>query len=168
MKLQLGGLSRKDFITLASVASATASMALSLRGEYGLAAAAIALSVVFDFADGAMARGSKAGEDEFGKQLDSLADIFAFGAAPVVLVLAQNVSFLGAAGAGVFAAAGVIRLARFNLQAEKGVFYGLPIPAAGLIVAFSSVLLAHYVAIAALFLCGLMMVSNVRLQKILK
>lgn len=164
MRLQFGGLGPKDCITLASVAAGTASIALSLRGEYLFAAVAIVFSAAFDFADGAVARASKAGGDEFGKQLDSLADVFAFGAAPVVLVLAQQVSFLSAAGAGVFAVAGVIRLARFNLQAEKGVFYGLPIPVAGVAVALAAVF-SHAAAVAGLFLCGLAMVSNVRLKK---
>lgn len=165
MELQFGVLKPKDVVTLASVAAGASSLALSVRGEYALAAAAVALSAALDFADGLVARKSKAGGDEFGKQLDSLSDAFAFGAAPVVLVLSQGVSFLSAAGASVFAMAGVLRLARFNLQAEKGVFYGLPIPIAALVVS-GAALYSHAAGVAALLLCGLLMVSKIRLQKI--
>lgn len=165
MKLQFGYLSPKDFVTLGSVAAAVIAIIFSLRGEYLLAAGAVALSAVFDFADGMVARGSKYGVDEFGKQLDSLADVVAFGATPAVIVLSQGISFLGSLAACVFVAAGVIRLARFNVQAEKGVFYGLPIPVAGVMVAVIAVF-SHAVAVAAMLLCALAMVSNVRINKI--
>ena len=165
MKLQFGYLSPKDLVTLASAASAVASMIFSLRAEYALAAGAVALSALLDFADGIVARASREGGDEFGKQLDSLADIVAFGAAPVVIVLSQGISFLSGLAASVFVLAGVIRLARFNLQVEKGVFFGLPIPVAGLLVAVTAVF-AHYLAVAVMLLAGLAMVSNVRIEKI--
>ncbi len=165
MKLQFGYLAPKDFVTLASVAAAIVSVIFSLRGEYVFAAAAVALSAVFDFADGIVARVSKNGGDGFGKQLDSLADVVAFGAAPAVMVLSQNISFLSSLGACVFVASGAIRLARFNTQVEKGVFYGLPIPVAGLLVAITAIF-SHPAAVAGLLLCALAMVSNVKIEKI--
>jgi CDP-diacylglycerol--serine O-phosphatidyltransferase len=90
-------------------------------------------------------------QSEFGVQLDSLADVISFGAAPSLLVYKWALAPLGAVGLFIsfsFAACGALRLARFNVLAARGdkgssrFFVGLPIPlAAGAIVAL---VIAHY------------------------
>lgn len=125
---------------------------------FDYAATAIGLAILFDTLDGRLARMTKTAT-ELGVQLDSLADALTFGIAPVVLAYSWGVgavfaesTFLHNLGLFVlfaFLMCGVMRLARFNLQAtrprvlregtpkiDKKNFVGLPIPpAAGLIAA---------------------------------
>jgi len=114
------------------------------------AALAIFFAMFFDGFDGRVARMTKT-QSEFGVQLDSLADVISFGAAPALLVYKWALAPLGFLGLFVafsFAACGALRLARFNVLATRGdkgssrFFVGLPIPlAAGAIVAL---VIAHY------------------------
>jgi CDP-diacylglycerol--serine O-phosphatidyltransferase len=114
------------------------------------AALAIFFAMFFDGFDGRVARMTKT-QSEFGVQLDSLADVISFGAAPSLLVYKWALAPLGAVGLFIsfsFAACGALRLARFNVLAARGdkgssrFFVGLPIPlAAGAIVAL---VIAHY------------------------
>ncbi len=114
------------------------------------AALAIFFAIFFDAFDGRVARMTRT-QSEFGVELDSLADVISFGAAPALLVFKWALAPLGFAGffvAFAFAACGALRLARFNVLAHRGdkashrFFVGLPIPlAAGCIV---SLVIAHY------------------------
>ncbi len=98
-----------------------------------------------------MARLTKT-QSDFGMQLDSLADVVSFGAAPALLVYKWALAPLGFLGLFIsfaFAACGALRLARFNVLAMRNphggggnFFVGLPIPlAAGVLV---SMMIAHY------------------------
>jgi len=114
------------------------------------AALAIFFAMFFDAFDGRVARMTKT-QSDFGVQLDSLADVISFGAAPGLLVYKWALASLGPVGLFVsfaYAACGALRLARFNVLAARGdkgssaFFVGLPIPlAAGTIVA---IVIAHY------------------------
>ncbi|HCR48244.1 MAG TPA: CDP-diacylglycerol--serine O-phosphatidyltransferase [Bacteroidetes bacterium] len=102
----------------------------------------IIIAGLFDLFDGMVARMANA-TSEFGIELDSLADVISFGAAPAFLVYAFDLHTLGVVGmlvSALPALGGAIRLARFNTDAssEKSFFFsGLPIPAQALaIVAF--------------------------------
>jgi CDP-diacylglycerol--serine O-phosphatidyltransferase len=125
-------------ITLASGASgATAS------ADFARAAISILFGMFFDGCDGRVARLTRT-QSEFGVQLDSLADVISFGAAPAILLYRWSLHELGFWGvlvAGVYASCGALRLARFNVMSSKetgpsNYFTGLPIPlAAGVVVA---------------------------------
>lgn len=107
----------------------------------------IGIAAIIDFLDGFVARLFKA-TSEMGRQLDSLADVVSFGVAPG-LILYQllriafvqqedglDISVWALAPAFVFPCAGAWRLARFNIDNDStGDFKGVPIPAAGLVVA---------------------------------
>jgi CDP-diacylglycerol--serine O-phosphatidyltransferase len=107
-------------------------------------------AIFFDMFDGRVARMTRT-QSEFGQELDSLADVISFGAAPALLVYKWALAPLGFLGmflSFAFAACGALRLARFNVLASRGdkgssrFFVGLPIPlAAGAIVAL---VIAHY------------------------
>jgi CDP-diacylglycerol--serine O-phosphatidyltransferase len=106
------------------------------------AAKAIGFAVMFDGLDGRIARMTGTSSD-FGRELDSLADVITFGVAPAILVYKWALAGMGIPGiaiCAVYAACGAIRLARFNViaHAESGTqrfFVGLPIPlAAGMLV----------------------------------
>lgn len=142
------------------------------------AAIAIFFGMFFDMFDGRVARLTRT-QSEFGVQLDSLADLVSFGAAPGVLLYRWVLADMGFGGlfiAFVYVACGALRLARFNVLASREpgsmkYFLGLPIPlAAGTVVAL---VMSSYpferptpggttgVALVTLLLAALM-VSNVR------
>ena len=124
------------------------------------AAKAIGFAVLFDGLDGRVARMTGTSSD-FGKELDSLADVITFGVAPAMLawtwgfhlmppiaLTEWNIKLtqLGAIAAFLFLMAGASRLARFNITSNpqpsnpgrpgKKYFVGMPIPAgAGVIAA---------------------------------
>jgi CDP-diacylglycerol--serine O-phosphatidyltransferase len=103
------------------------------KGQFVTASWLIILAAVFDMLDGKVARYTKSYSD-FGVELDSLADVVSFGAAPAFLVYFAQLNDLGAIGTivSVFPLVfGAIRLARFNVHLssfEKGNFEGMPIP----------------------------------------
>ena len=107
----------------------------------------IVIAAVVDFLDGFVARMLNICS-EMGKQLDSLADLVSFGVAPgIILYQFLRMGFIKDADgieasalflipAFIFTCAGAYRLARFNLDSSQAFgFKGVPIPAAGLIVA---------------------------------
>lgn len=120
------------------------------------AAIAIFFAIFFDAFDGRVARMTRT-QSQFGIELDSLADVVSFGAAPALLVYKwalEPLGFLGFFLAFAFAGCGALRLARFNVLANRGekgssrFFVGLPIPlAAGALV---SLVIAHYRAVGAI------------------
>ena len=131
-------------------------------GHLDNAAKAIGFAVLFDGLDGRIARMTGTSSD-FGRELDSLADVITFGVAPAMLawawgfhlmppvVLTQwqwhiKLAQLGAIACFLFLIAGASRLARFNITSNpepsnpgrpgKKYFVGMPIPAgAGVIAA---------------------------------
>jgi len=124
------------------------------------AAMAIGFAVFFDGLDGRIARMTHT-ESDFGKELDSLADVVTFGVAPALLAwmwgfhmlptdlpheLRVKIMQLGTIACFAFLMAGASRLARFNITSNpqpsnpgrpgKKYFVGMPIPAgAGVIAA---------------------------------
>lgn len=123
--------------------------------KLALASFFIFAAAVVDFLDGFVARLLNA-SSEMGKQLDSLSDVVSFGAAPAVIMYQLlRISFIKEENgldtsiawllpAFVLACAGAYRLARFNIDTEQSYgFKGVPIPAAGLLIA-SFPLILHY------------------------
>jgi CDP-diacylglycerol---serine O-phosphatidyltransferase len=115
--------------------------------DYYLSALLIVFAMIFDMLDGRVARMTKT-QSAFGLQIDSLADVVSFGAAPALLVhqwTLHRFGTLGLVASFAFVACGAIRLARFNVlsMGEDGkpskpskYIVGLPIPgAAGILVA---------------------------------
>jgi CDP-diacylglycerol---serine O-phosphatidyltransferase len=127
--------------------------------DFEVAAKTIGLAVILDGLDGRIARMTNTTSD-FGRELDSLADIISFGIAPAILAYTWGVQFVGSgfapgtidqlqrwgkALAFLFLVCGAARLARFNVQknpqprnpglAHRKYFVGLPIPAAAGLVA---------------------------------
>ena len=161
----------KDLFTYASLAFGILAVTCSIRGQ-PYAPAFILLAVVADWLDGKVAR--LTGKfNEFGIQLDSLADAVSFGAAPAIVgVYLSNslASVLILSEAMFFAICIITRLAWFNLQdpkAEKGVYYGLPSPLAAVgVIAVSWAFAWHPAAVAfSFFVFGFLAVSGFRTKK---
>jgi CDP-diacylglycerol--serine O-phosphatidyltransferase len=135
-------------------AMTAASGAPGAHEHFTIAATAIMAAGVLDGLDGRIARMTNT-TSEFGREMDSLADVISFGIAPSVLAFAWGVQFVEPSlaehirkqlfNAGYFIAflfllCGAVRLARFNIQKnpipknpgrpDRKYFVGLPIPAA--------------------------------------
>ena len=123
------------------------------------AALAIAFAMPFDALDGRIARMTNT-ESDFGRELDSLADVITFGVAPAILAytwgfrmlpqmanvhLHQRLVAFGLIAAFLFLICGACRLARFNVSINpkpsnpgrpgRRYFVGMPIPAAAGVIA---------------------------------
>ena len=142
-----------ESITITQADDSSTTFSIPERLYY--AAICIAIAAFIDFLDGFLARLLHAC-GEMGKQLDSLSDIVSFGVAPAVILfqflrlsymqqengIEINIAWL--LPAFLFACAGAYRLARFNIDTTQTYgFKGVPIPAAGLVVA-SLPLIAFY------------------------
>jgi CDP-diacylglycerol--serine O-phosphatidyltransferase len=127
--------------------------------SFDRAALAIGFAVLFDGLDGMIARMTNTASD-FGKELDSLADVITFGVAPSLLgyiwgfrmlpvmehpLLRDRIVHLGVFVCFLFLICGASRLARFNISINpqprnpgrpgKKYFVGMPIPAGAGVIA---------------------------------
>ncbi|MGG1313095.1 CDP-diacylglycerol--serine O-phosphatidyltransferase [Cohnella laeviribosi] len=99
------------------------------------AALLVIIAMLLDGVDGRVARALNA-QTEFGKELDSLSDVISFGVAPAFIMYQAAFTDVNPALAwivtAIFPICGALRLARFNvIEGIPGYFIGLPIPAAG-------------------------------------
>ena len=150
-----------NMITLSSIfcgfdsirLSGSAAVGNAGDADYYKASLLLVYALFFDMLDGRVARLTKT-QSAFGLQIDSLADVVSFGVAPALLVYKWSLyqkETLGLVAAFTFAAAGAVRLARFNVlsMGESGkptkpgkYIIGLPVPgAAGVLV---SVIMANH------------------------
>lgn len=127
-----------NLLTLANLYCGFLSIVFASNSEFEKAAIAILLGAFFDMFDGIVARLIGAAS-ELGVQLDSLCDAISFGVAPSYLLYKMYFYQFGSYGlffSALPAIAGVVRLARFNVQLtsleDKKYFTGLPIPSAAL------------------------------------
>jgi CDP-diacylglycerol--serine O-phosphatidyltransferase len=156
-------------------------IAKAVKGEVLVAAILVLVAAVLDKLDGLVAR--KTGtESDFGRELDSIADVVSFGVAPALISFAWALNQVGRIGWFAtfwFLTCGSLRLARFNVQsdhADRRFFVGLPIPMAAavpmaLVISHAlehenAPLLAKgpmtWMFLALLIATALLMVSNVR------
>ncbi|MGA7293619.1 MAG: phosphatidylcholine/phosphatidylserine synthase [Terriglobales bacterium] len=165
-KLRKGMYILPSLFTTANIAAGFYAILQTIHGSGGeaihldYAAMAIGFAVLFDGLDGRIARMTHTDSD-FGRELDSLADVITFGVAPALLAwmwgfhllpvtiapdLHLKITQLGSIACFAFLMAGASRLARFNIAKNpqpsnpgrpgKKYFVGMPIPAgAGVIAA---------------------------------
>jgi len=154
-----------SLFTAGNIAAGYFAIMQSLQGSvqephhFDWAALAIGFAIPFDALDGRIARMTNT-TSEFGKELDSLADVITFGVAPSLLaftwgfrmlpaigdlVFRQKLVQFGAFVCFLFLMCGASRLARFNISVNpvpknpgrpgRKYFVGMPIPAAAGIIA---------------------------------
>lgn len=159
--------------------------------QFWMASLFIGLAALVDFLDGFVARLFNA-SSEMGKQLDSLADVVSFGAAPSIILYqflrmsyareesGLDASVLYLVPAFILAGASAFRLAKFNLDdSQQYSFKGVPTPAVGLLIAsfpllywhaeypqVVSALLNKWVLYGIILFLSWMMVSNVRMMSL--
>lgn len=125
--------------TVANIFLGVYSIVLSFRGDFGSAGLVIGFAIIADLVDGRVARFAGA-TSEFGRELDSLADVVSFGVAPAVLAYAWVLYRWPQTGwlvAALFTVCAAVRLARFNvgrLSADPRYYTGMSSPAAAAVV----------------------------------
>jgi CDP-diacylglycerol--serine O-phosphatidyltransferase len=165
MRLRRGMYILPSLFTAGNIAAGYYAITQSLQGtvadprHFDYAALAIGFAIPFDALDGRIARMTKT-TSEFGKELDSLADVITFGVAPSILAYAWGFRMLpytldhdlrvklvqlGAFVCFLFLICGASRLARFNISVnpqprnpgrpDRKYFVGMPIPAAAGVIA---------------------------------
>jgi len=136
----------------------------------------ILLAALIDRYDGRVARFLNV-SSEMGKELDSLADLVSFGVAPSILAYnLYKFSTFGALGyvlVLLFPIAGAYRLARYNTTSFDGNFMGIPITAAGVLLAFYSLIISSRdstpnvpITIILIVMLSYLMVCKLRFKKV--
>ncbi len=154
-----------SLFTAGNIAAGYFAITQSLQGSvlephhFDYAALAIGFAIPFDALDGRIARMTNT-TSEFGRELDSLADVITFGVAPSILafswgfrmlpigmdpLLREKLIQLGGFVCFLFLICGASRLARFNIsndpvpknpgRPDRKYFVGMPIPAAAGVIA---------------------------------
>jgi CDP-diacylglycerol--serine O-phosphatidyltransferase len=128
-----------NLFTLAGLFGGFYAVVMAMNGRFDQAAIGVFCAMVLDSLDGRVARMTNT-QSAFGEQMDSLADMVSFGAAPALIVYEWALRGLGKLGwlaAFVYCAGAALRLARFNTNigvVDKRYFQGLPSPAAAALV----------------------------------
>lgn len=164
-----------NLFTLGGLFGGFYAVVMAMNGRFDMAAAGIFCAMVLDSLDGRVARMTNT-QSAFGEQMDSLADMVSFGAAPALIAYEWALKGLGRWGwiaAFVYCACAALRLARFNVNTavvDKRYFQGLPSPAAAALVAGFIWLMTEtgvkgydvaWVMFAFALYAGLTMVTNV-------
>ena len=129
-----------------------------------IAVVLIILAATADGLDGFVAR--KMGSGPLGANLDSLADLVSFGAAPAFLVVQAFSLPLQIWPQRLLCHLWASLLARSNLNKSDQLFEGLPIPAAGMALSASVLLGRPGLAVTLMLILALLMISSIPYPKI--
>lgn len=150
-------------LTCGNLAAGFLALLAAVRSELLLAAALVSVAALLDLLDGVVAR-RRGVDDEFGCNLDSLADLVSFGVAPafaLYLGALEGLPIAGPAAGVLFVVCGALRLARFPLVRNSRYFLGLPVPPSGVFVAILAALRpSPVVALLAIVVLSGLMVSR--------
>lgn len=161
-----------NIFTLLNLTFGVLSLLYAVHQDYLAAAVFILVAALLDGVDGRIARRLHV-SSELGKQLDSLSDLVSFGVAPAMLIylsiFAPHYSAWGSMLLTVvYVLCGAFRLARFNTANIQDYFIGIPITAAGGIIAllslFDSYLSPGFFLIL-MPLLSYLMVSSIKVPK---
>ncbi len=133
-----------NLVTLLAICLGLTGVRFAIEGHFDFAVYAIIVAAILDGLDGRIARALK-GASRFGAELDSLADFVDFGVAPALVLYFWSLHehrSIGWFAALIFAIAGALRLARFNVMIDdpnkpawSGHFFvGMPAPAGAVLV----------------------------------
>ena len=171
-----------NLVTITYVFAGFLSIHASIQGKFSLAALFIIVAAVLDAIDGIIARATNT-QSEFGEELDSLADSFAFGASTSFLIyfwgLQQTAASHAVIISFIFLAAGILRLANYmilpRITADRKYYLGLTVPSSSMLLAgiviyhpqqIEAGLHTFFLAILVLAL-SLLMISNLKYKNLL-
>ncbi|CAJ1317372.1 CDP-diacylglycerol--serine O-phosphatidyltransferase [Paenibacillus sp. PK4536] len=151
-----------NLFTLGNLLSGFAAILLISQEQFEISVLLIVVGLVCDFLDGYCARILHA-TSEFGKELDSLADLITFGVAPAIfayVVSLHEIHVVGAVCCLFYVCCSALRLARFNVrQSHMTVFVGMPTPVAAVLSILLTIYVYPLVAMVGIVLIGILMVS---------
>lgn len=165
-----------NLLTAGNICAGFIAITAAINLQFEKAAIALVVAGLLDIFDGKIAR-ITGSSSRFGMEFDSLADLVSFGVGPALLMYMWAFQPYGRAGwvaAFLLVACGAMRLARFNVHADKvdrRWFIGLPIPAAAGFMASTVLLLEQPVVfgrplgtlfIFQAYLLAFLMVSTIR------
>ena len=171
-------------LTYLGVGSAIAGMGFAFTGRVSMSIVCLMISGFCDLFDGSVARTRQRNELEkkFGIQIDSLADLFCFGALPVCIGYAVGLSkWYEVAALALYALAALIRLAYYNVTEDvlqitenthRTHYEGLPVTTTALLIPLVYTLRPllrenfHYVYAAWLLLIAAMFLIRLRIRKL--
>ncbi|OLP58566.1 CDP-diacylglycerol--serine O-phosphatidyltransferase [Xaviernesmea oryzae] len=133
-----------NLITVLAICAGLTGVRMAFDGRFEVAVAMVLIAAFLDGIDGRVARLLKA-TSKFGVQMDSLADIVNFGVAPAFVLFAfvlDQAPSIGWIAALIYVIAAGLRLARFNVMADRDIkapwqseyFVGVPAPAGAMLV----------------------------------
>jgi CDP-diacylglycerol---serine O-phosphatidyltransferase len=128
-----------NLFTLAALFGGFYAIVMAMNDRFEMAAMGVFCAMVLDSLDGRVARMTNT-QSAFGEQMDSLADMVSFGAAPALISYEWALKGAGRWGwmaAFVYISCAALRLARFNVNTavvDRRFFQGLPSPAAAALV----------------------------------
>ncbi len=154
-----------DILTLTNVVFGIISVLFAIKGLYNTAALMLLLAVVSDYFDGKIAK-IMGQQNDFGRELDSLADTVSFGVAPAIFGFTLIQTPLAIICFTVFLFCGILRLARYNIMNLKEAFQGMPITLNGIVIPllyFIDTPIRFYPYIY--LMLGVLMVSSLRVKR---
>lgn len=162
-----------NVLTFINLACGILAILFTLSDKPAVSSGFIIAAALVDRYDGRIARFFNA-ESPLGKELDSLADLISFGAAPAVLcwnTFLGEFSIIGYVITILFPIAGAFRLARYNVSTFNNVFTGIPITVAGSFMALDILVSVFYrehfiISAALMLLLSYLMVSKVKFKKL--
>ncbi|HLC50434.1 MAG TPA: CDP-diacylglycerol--serine O-phosphatidyltransferase [Candidatus Nanoarchaeia archaeon] len=164
-----------DIFTLLNVAIGLMSIVFSIENSFNYAAFFLLIAVAFDYLDGKIAKAMHQ-QNDFGKELDSLADTVSFGVAPAIFGFSLMQDAIGTSQIkitfgmitlAVFLFCGILRLARYNIMNLKGSFQGMPITLNGIMIPAAYYMHAPVKFYPYIYLVlGILMVSSFRIKKL--
>lgn len=159
-----------DLISLMNMTCGFLSAVLSINHNFYLAAIFMIFSLLFDSADGFVARKTnRVDEYGFGKNIDSLSDIISFGIAPAIFLYAFSLANAGHLIVPTIIVSlfivicGVLRLTRYNIISDKVEgFIGFPIPGIAIVMAsfYISGVFNIYIALILAVIISIAMICN--------
>jgi len=176
-----------NFITSLNIVCGCIGIGMAFKGDLVISAVMIGVSAIFDFLDGMAARLLNI-KSEFGKELDSLADVISFGLLPgLIMYCLLNIVFEEAESwmpyipfiAFLIPIFSALRLAKYNIDTKQtDNFIGMPTPANAIFIASIPLILVYHGAqvpfvgsifgnpgflVALIFLLSFLMVSSIPL-----
>ncbi len=140
-RVLLGHLDLATCLTLASITLSVSAVVFTARGSLAIGVICLIYAGLFDLFDGLVARRAVRTPDQeaFGLQIDSIADMAAFGVAPVFIAMNLGMTSAVEVAALIFyACCAAVRLAYFNVHGTsqtgaRRYYTGVPVTYAALI-----------------------------------
>ncbi|WGI17484.1 CDP-diacylglycerol--serine O-phosphatidyltransferase [Methanonatronarchaeum sp. AMET-Sl] len=157
-----------DIITLGNLTAGFLGIIYLIEGQPIISIKLVVIAAILDGLDGLTARILyEEGSNQFGVQLDSLADATSFGVLPAAILYTTIDITISIPLAILFIATSVIRLARFNKNPTKKHFQGIPTTSAGLTLALYTIyfeaIIPTTIVVTTL---SILMISNIKYPKI--